>query len=175
MKNLRRLYKDHKLTFVLLVIAVLFQLAAGRHCGDETEDIYYSVWTTNNSSVTVKAVAYFNDSSRSAVISPGSKANISLDDAKSFTLVVKPMEDWLSYATRKSDRLVAELATAKESNKPDDIASITAQLSDIQAKISSYSEGENKKSCQGTSIASGNTATISDSDSAPGAIALSCN
>lgn len=164
MKNVTNYVHTHKLTFMMLICSCLFIVLQADGCmGGGPTPSQTNMTVFNNSSAAVKGVVICNDYSSSFLLDAGSKTFMVLSCSNmSYTLVVRPVDDWLAFAKQKRDSLITKLSDAKSTGNAADIASITDELEAIQTKISSLQEHGGKASCTGMAIGDPQVANISD-------------
>ena len=164
MKKFINYVKSHKRNFVFIICTFLFVTLQADGCfGGSPLPDKTTVKINNNSSVAVKGVILCGDFSSNFMLNSGSNTETVVSCTNgSFSLIVRPVEDWLSFAKGKRDVLISKLADAKATGNAADIAAITNELEAIQTKISSLEEHGGKASCTGTAIGDTQIAEISD-------------
>lgn len=142
-------FRKHQVKCIFILSVFLFLTLVAGSC-DSGDPQSTTLTLRNDSSTTAKMIIYYNDSSTSAILAPGTQVHRSIDDADTYTAVVKPMGDWLAIAQAKRDRLVGALALARESGKIEDITAIVSELSGVTATIANIIAASTIRSCSGS-------------------------
>jgi len=156
---MKRLLKQN-LNYLFIVLSFFIFILGGQTCDTKEVAEGITVEVENYSSVAVYVTYYGPDSSESEIIdSKEWGRQIYNKSGGNWTVVVKPMGDWLSFAQAKRDRLIGALAQARETGNIDDIYSIAEELRAVSTHITTIIQASKARSKSGP-IEGGKTAYV---------------
>jgi hypothetical protein len=130
---------------ILNVIMLLSLTGCETSCTDQTQE---ALIAQNNSQVTVEVMVISMDNFTVGplLIPPNNEEKMELKGF-AYTVQVRPIDEWLTYAHAKREELKHAYINAGANNE--DVSQILADLADINQKIKSYQTAATTKSCQG--------------------------